>query len=134
MEWNKKFIKQIINDGYLDYSGNGEEIREYIHAIDAAKISVDLLDNKYSNQAIMITGQQVIKSRDLFKMIFEILHKKVNVKYSNEDFREDHYGNTPYRYSPKSAKNISFEFVDLGQGLLNLIEEVQEELNHQNDK
>ena len=68
-------------------------------------------------------------------MIFEILHKKVNVKYSNEDFREDHYGNTPYRYSPKSAKKIfPLEFVDLGQGLLNLIEEVQEELNHQNDK
>ena len=135
--WNgiRKFVRQIIEDNYLDYSGNGEEIREYIHVEDAARISVNLLEPKYKNQAIMITGQQVIKSRDLFKMIFEILHKDLKINYLNDNLREDHYGNTPYRYSPKTAKKIfPLEFVDLGQGLLNLIEEVQEEINQKNDQ
>ncbi len=130
--WNgiKKFVKQIIERGKLEYAGNGQEIREYINVIDAAKLSVNLLDNKYVNKALMITGQQVIKSEDLFKMIFEILNKKINIKYANENFRQDHYGNTPYRYSPKTAQKIfPLEFTDLGQGLLSLIEEVQNEIN-----
>ena len=36
---------------------------------------------------------------------------------------------TPYRYTPKYAyKLVPEEFIDLGQGLLELVEEVSEEL------
>ena len=41
----------------------------------------------------------------------------------------NHYGNTPYRYSPKKSMKIRpAELVDLGQGLLDLVEEIHNSL------
>ena len=65
----------------------------------------------------------------MINWLFEISGKNRDVAYHGENSRPDHYGNTPYRYTPKSAKKIvPLEFVDLGQGLLNLIEEIHQEL------
>ena len=132
-EWNgiKRFASQIIRDGQLDYNGNGKEIREYIHVHDAAKLSVDVLDDKHTNCAITITGQQSFCVSDVISILFEIAGKKEMINYHGEDNRIDHYGNTPYRYTPKSAKKIvPTEFVDLGQGLLDVIEETHHELDN----
>ena len=40
--WNgiRDFILQIQEKGFVEYAGNGSEIREYIHVIDAANLSV----------------------------------------------------------------------------------------------
>jgi UDP-glucose 4-epimerase len=135
--WNgiKKFIKQINETGTLEYAGSGKEIREYINVEDAARIGVDLLDDKYINQALMITGQQVMRADDLFEMIFEILDKKLDVNYLKSSSQGDHYGNTPYRYTPKNARKIvPSEFIDLGQGLLDVIQEVNSEEEHNENK
>ena len=131
-EWNglKKFIKQITNEEKVDYAGTGEEVREYINVSDAAKLSADAINDNFINKAIIITGQQSTKVKDLFQIIFEILGKKQNINYQNKKNLNDHYGNTPYRYSPKSAnKIIPSEFIDLGQGILNLIQEIDNENN-----
>ena len=125
--WNgiKGFIQQVIENGYIEYSGNGSEVREYIHVLDASSLSAKMLDEKYKNKAVTITGQQSIKVSDMFAIIFEIGGKKVNVKYLNDHKNASHYGNTPYRYTPKtSMKVIPTEFVDFGQGLLNIFEEI----------
>lgn len=130
--WNgiKGFANQIIKNGYLEYPGDGDEIREYIHVIDAAKLSVKALEKEYMNRAVTITGQQSIKVSDMFAMIFEIAGKKIDIKYSKKNRVSSHYGKTPYRYTPKtSMKIIPTEFVDLGQGLLDIVEEI-----HQQDK
>ena len=44
-DWNgiNSFIKQIVNEGKLDYFGSGEEKREYIHVSDAADLSLEIL-------------------------------------------------------------------------------------------
>ena len=91
----------------------------------AANLSIKALEDEYKNRAITITGQQSIKIADMLAMIFEISGKKFNVKYSSKNTKTFHYGNTPYRYVPKSSmKVIPKEFIDLGQGLLDIIEEV----------
>ncbi len=131
-DWNgiKRFVTQIIKNGRLDYKGNGREIREYIHVHDAAKLSVDVLDEKYSNSAITITGNQSFRVSDVLSILFEIAGKKEIINYKSKDKKIDHYGNTPYRYTPKHAKKIvPTEFVDLGQGLLDIIEETYRELD-----
>ena len=131
-DWNgiRRFAAQIVCEGQVDYNGNGSEMREYIHAIDAARLSVDMLDDKYVNAAITITGQQLMKVDELFSVLFEIAGKKKLVNYHGEIIKPDHYGHTPYRYTPKSAKKIvPQEFVDLGQGLLDIIEEIHHEQN-----
>jgi len=129
--WNglKKSVSQVFNEGKLDYSGSGKERREYIHVRDAARLSVSILGNKHNNQAINLTGQQVLVSNELIDMIFEIVGKEKNVNYIDRDFNPDHYLMTPYRYTPKGAKKIMPDsFIDLGEGILEVIEEIDNDL------
>ncbi len=128
--WNgvRNFIDQIIKKNQVTYSGNGEEEREYINVLDAAKITVDLALKNNSNNSYIITGNQSIKTKDLFSIIFEILGKEKKIFYENNSSLNQHYGHTPYRYSPnKALKIVPSEFTDLGQGLLDLIEEISNE-------
>lgn len=125
--WNgiKGFVKQVVEKGSLEYPGNGSEVREYIHVLDAANLSVKMLREEYKNRALTITGQQQIKVSDMFAMIFEIEGKDMQVKYLDKHITTSHYGKTPYRYTPQSSMKITpSEFVDLGQGILDLIEEM----------
>ena len=129
--WNgiRKFVTQIVKESRLDYSGDGTEMREYIHAHDAARLSVDVLDAKHANAAITITGQQLIRVDQLVAVLFEIAGIKLAANFHGEQVRPDHYGQTPYRYTPRSAKKlVPTEFVDLGQGLLDVIDEVHREI------
>jgi len=129
--WNglKKSVSQIFKEGKLDYSGSGKERREYIHVRDAARLSVSILENEHNNQAINLTGQQVLVSNELIDMIFEIVGKEKNVNYIDRDFNPDHYLMTPYRYTPKGAKKIMPDsFIDLGEGILEVIEEIDNDL------
>lgn len=131
-EWNgiRKFVKQILQDGEFNYVGNGSEMREYIHVQDAARLSVDVLDDNHINTAITITGQQLFRVDQLASILFEIAGLENVSNFQGKHEKQDHYGQTPYRYSPRSAKKlVPTEFVDLGQGLLDVIEEVYNELH-----
>ena len=91
--------------------------------MDAAELSVNVLHDSYKNRAITITGQQSIKVSDMLAIIFEI-KEEVDIRYL-EKSKKIHYGITPYRYTPKpSMKLTPVEFFDLGQGILNIIEEI----------
>jgi len=128
--WNgiRRFASQIIREGKLDYSGDGTEMREYIHVHDAARLSVDVMEPSFINRAITITGQQLIRVDELISILFEIAGRPRDVRYHGEDSAPNHYGHTPYRYTPKAAKKlVPQEFVDLGQGLLDIIEEIHHE-------
>ena len=131
--WNglRGYVKQVVEEGRLDYLGTGQERREYIHVCDAARLSVDILDNQHRNQAITVTGSQVLNSADLAAMIFEIAGKKANVSFSKDERTEEHYHMTPYRYTPKHAKKlVPSEFVDLGQGILEVVEQIHQARNN----
>ena len=132
--WNglRRYVEQVATNGSLDYRGTGKERREYIHVIDAAKLSVDILDEKYANSAITVTGHQALYSDELIDLIFEISGKEKKVNYIKRDISPDHYLNTPYRFSPKTAiKLVPDEFYDLGQGVLEIMEEVSKKSNSQ---
>lgn len=125
-DWNgiKGFVEQAIKKGFIEYSGNGSEVREYINVLDAANLSFKILHEDYRNRAVTITGQQSIKVSDMFAMICDIIGKKIDINYLNKNEHRHHYGSTPYRYTPKPSLKITpNEFVDLGQGLLDVIEE-----------
>ena len=131
-EWNglQRYVRQIVLRGEVDYHGSGRERREYIHALDAARLSVDILDQKHRNKAITLTGSQVLSSRELIEMIFEIAGVEQNVNFSDDEREEFHYGMTPYRYTPKPAmKLVPSEFIDLGQGVLEVVEAIHQEHN-----
>ena len=62
---------------------------------------------------------------DLLKMLAEILGLPDAVEFVEAGY-EGHYVRTPYAYQPKlGRKYVPQMHVDLGQGLLQLIDEIQ---------
>jgi len=124
-----KVIKDALRDKKIIRKGDGEELREYIHVYDAAKISVDILSNEFANQYVIVTGSQKMKVKDLLFMIREMLGSKLEIEYTSPT-ASDHYEITPYSFAPKMAKRIiSRTYLDLGQGILKCIEGIYKELN-----
>jgi UDP-glucose 4-epimerase len=126
-DWNglRSYVRQVMQEGALRYPGSGDERREYIHVRDAARLSVDVLDHRHRNQAITVTGTQVLNSSELAEMIFEIAGKPPEITFTQEESREEHYRMTPYRYTSRQAKKlVPSEFIDLGQGILEVCEEM----------
>ena len=135
-DWNglRGFVKQVVTEGKLEYFGSGKERREYIHALDAARLSVDILDNGHENTAIIVTGSQILNSTELIDMIFEIAGCEKNVNFNTSNSSGDHYTMTPYRYTPKKAKKlVPDEFMDVGHGILELVEEIHSLSENNND-
>ncbi len=124
-----RIIEQAIREGKITRIGDGEEIRDYIHVLDAAKCSVDILHDEYINQHVLLTGTQSTKVKDLLIMIGEILGGKVEIQYL-PGTNSDHYTMTPYFFRPQLAKKlISSTYHDLGQGLLDVIYDIHEKSN-----
>lgn len=130
--WNglKRYVNQGIKKGTITYPGTGEEKREYIHVKDAAQLSVEAISPEFANECLTLSGTQVMTSYDLLKMIKEISGGKIKLEFSQTEtnYNKFHYSLTPYRYSPRGGKKIiPSSFIDLGQGILELIEEVDSE-------
>lgn len=124
-----KAIKQAIVEGKITRYGDGEELREYIHILDAAKGSVEILSDDFSNQYVILTGNQQIRVRDLLNTIKEMLGNKINIEFlpSIESY---HYEITPYSFAPKMAKKlISKTYLDLNQGILEVINDLYSKSN-----
>ena len=127
-EWNglKKYISEIIKNKQIDFSGNGEEKREYIHVKDAAIMTASLLESDEKNIAVNITGHQVISTLDLFKLIFEVLQLEEKINLSKESNVVSHYKISPYSFQPKESKKlVPKKFIDIGQGVLEIIKEIK---------
>lgn len=120
-------VKEAVSTKEIIHHGDGQEVREYIHAADAAKLSVDILETEdYKNKHIILTGTQRVKRIELFNMIAEILGDKVNIKLQKTK-NTGHYKYTPYSFQPSiSQKLIPNPQIDLGQGLLECIRDVHQ--------
>jgi len=124
-------LHYAIKYGELRYKGDGEDLREFIHASDVAKLSVSALKNKeYENEHIILTGMEKIKRIDLLNMINEIMQNKFKIKQLKKK-STGHYKTTPYSYHPESAKKIfSNSYIDLGQGLLECVKKIHDNLDN----
>lgn len=119
------FIHQAIKHKKINFSGKPDSLREYINVVDAANISVDILDKKHVNMNYILTGNQSIKIKDLVMMIKNILNDNA-VKIIYKKSKNSHYHMTPYVYSPKAGKKITPNpSIDLGQGILEVINEIK---------
>jgi len=123
-----RLIKQALQDNKIVYHGSGEEIREYIHARDAAFISASILSPEFVNQHITLTGMEKMRYKDLLEMIKEMLGNSIEIEILPST-RKAHYKVTPYNFSPKLGKKITTNpHIDMGQGLLRCMNEQYEKL------
>lgn len=119
--WIYKMLKQALLDGKISREGNGEEIREYIHVRDAAKLTADILKDEFKNRSVIITGREQIKMKDLLTMVKEMLKNSVEIEFLDSQDTM-HYEITPYVFNPKVALKIhTNEHIDLGQGMLDIL-------------
>jgi UDP-glucose 4-epimerase len=124
-----RILRQALEKGEIRHIGDGEEVREYTHASDAAQMSVNIVeDDAYIGQHLILTGIERLKQKDLLIMIQEILNSDINIIYSHDDF-EGHYKVTPYSFQPKMARKLVLNsFIDLGQGLVECMKAIHAEL------
>ena len=120
-----RIVQDALQIGVIRYVGSPEAMREYIHLEDAARATVVALSSEFCNASVVLTGQKVMRVSDLLKMLAEILGLPNAVEFVEADY-EGHYVRTPYAYQPKlGRKYVPPMHVDLGQGLLQLIDEIQ---------
>ncbi len=121
-------LNSAIKTGELNYKGDGEDLREYIHAADAAKLSVDIIEDiQYENEHIILTGIEKLKRIELLTMINEIMGHKLDIRKISDD-NMGHYKITPYTFHPTTAKKlVSNPYIDLGQGLLECLQEIHKD-------
>ncbi len=120
-----RIVKDVLKNGVVKYEGNIESVREYIHVEDAARASVTALGEEFKNEHVVLTGHEPLKVIDMLKMLSEIMGIEEEVQFENLPYA-GHYIRTPYAYQTKlGRKFIPPMHVDLGQGLLQLIEEVK---------
>lgn len=120
-----RLVNKALETGRVSYEGSPEAMREYIHVEDAARASVAALGEEFRNQHVVLTGQEPMRVMDLLKMLAEILGMPQAVEFIESD-QAGHYIRTPYAYQTRlGRKYVPPMHVDLGQGLLELIEEVR---------
>ena len=123
-------IKSAVLEGEINHNGDGNELREYIHAADASKLSVDVIESEeFKNLHVILTGNERMKRSDLFNMVREILNDQVEINYKNDGYH-NHYNFTPYSFEPSVSRKLSANpHIDMGQGLLECVRSV-----HENEK
>ena len=123
-----RVIKSALETGIVKYEGHKESMREYIHVMDAALSSIEILDDKYNNKSIVLTGHEPMRVSDALKMLAEILGiSENNVEFIEGDYI-GHYVRSPYSYQSEIVRKlIPPMHIDLGQGMLQLINEIEKQ-------
>jgi len=122
----RTLLSQALAERHVEHYGTGDEVREYIHVLDAATMSVDVLAPEFANQFIHLTGRERMSSREMLTMIREILGKDVAISFKAAD-QEGHYLQTPYNYTPRLGRRLTRStYIDLGLGLLECLKEIDQ--------
>lgn len=125
-----RLLRQAALQGRVRLVGHPEDVREYIHVEDAASLSVDALGGEFVNQHLTITGPHPTRLKDLLTMFSEILGREVQTEWMppHPGGEDVHYRVTPYSYTPKPGRKLTAScFVDMGQGLLQLLDVLHSE-------
>ena len=124
-----RILRQALTEGRITFPGDGSEEREYIHGRDAAKLSTDVLESdKYLKQNVILTGIERFKYTDLLSFIKEMMNDEIDIEMLGQDYK-GHYVLTPYSFTPSiGVKLVNNPSIDFGQGLLECINQVFNEL------
>ena len=125
-----RMLYEALERHSITYHGSGEAIREYIHVEDAARMSVQVLAPEFANRHLILTGQERLHIKDVMTMISEIMPWKVDLRF-DEARAGHHYEVTPYAYQPRIGRKLVLnEHVDLGQGLLDCLQDIHQSMHH----
>ncbi len=126
---NSNGITNVINNALhskeISYIGNKKFIRQYIHVSDVAKACLEVLNKKYKNKNIILTGKKKIKVQKFLKILADILKIKKKIKFLNKKYI-GHYTKFPFTYKPKKTSKFIFKSeVNFKEGLSQLIKNIK---------
>ena len=106
-------LNAIINSGLkkkkLIYAGNIKAVRRYIHVEDAVNICAKVVNKKYENKYLIITGKRLVKIKNLMKMLSKYLNIPSNkIEYLNE-YNRGHYDVKPTPFVSRSGKYLQIK-------------------------
>ena len=122
-----RFLKSALKKSKIDYSGTGDEVREFINVKDAAELTIESFKESYDKNTLMLTGTKSMKYKDLFDMMNEIFDNslQINIKENNS---KTHYKSTPYSYQKDPVKKLTNNpHIDLGEGLIEIIKSLNDD-------
>ena len=108
----------------MKFALTGEELREFIHVKDVAKVCASFINlkSKELNKAYIVTGFDKYRISELIKLILEISNRKIKIIYTKNN--SDHYKISPYSFNEEiSEKIFPKTHIDLGLGIFDLIKD-----------
>lgn len=124
---NKNNLTNIVNTAtkkkLLKYSGGtSRAVRRYINVLDAARACYQVLNKKFENKTVLITGKQKIKITTVMNILSKLLKFKSKPKFEKKT-EYGHYDVTPYNYKKSQEIKLYPEKpLSLKNGLIELIE------------
>ena len=119
-----RFVEEAKRTGKINFGGSGDEVREFIHVKDAARLTIIAIEEHEPNNSFMLTGIEKYSYQQLLLMIQEIFHGKLEINFHNKNY-EGHYLITPYQISKSVSKKIILtEYHDMGQGIVELVNDL----------
>jgi len=114
-----KIIKMIKNDESIPVYGDGEQIREWIHADDNAKSIINIMLSDEVNQVFNIGSGYRITNNQLIKIVSEIVGKDVKFEYVKDRLGHDRkYALDISKYNDKFG---TLNYIDLKEWLTKII-------------
>ena len=127
----RRILTQALTDGRIDFWGDGTEVREYVHVLDAAELTLDALAPEFAGATLHLTGRQRVSTRELLDLVVEILGGDVAVTLGDRPF-EGRYRLTPFALDEEPVQLgrtlVGRTAIDLGPGLLHTLQELRAEL------
>ena len=114
-----KIIKMIKNDEPIPVYGDGEQIREWIHADDNAKSIINIMLSDEVNHVFNIGSGYRITNNQLIKIVSEIVGKDVKFEYVKDRLGHDRkYALDISKYNDKFG---TLDYIDLKEWLTKII-------------
>ena len=123
-------LNAIINSGLkkkkLIYRGSSKAVRRYIHVEDAVNACIKVIQNKYENKYLTITGKYSLKVKYLMKIAQKYLNiSSDKIKFLN-DKNEGHYDIRPTLFIPRLGKYLKIKYeYNFKESLRDLIKELE---------
>ena len=114
-----KIIKMIKNDEPIPVYGDGEQIREWIHADDNAQSIINIMLSDEVNQVFNIGSGYRITNNQLINIVSEIVGKDVKFEYVKDRLGHDRkYALNISKYNEKFG---NLTYIDLKEWLSKII-------------
>jgi UDP-glucose 4-epimerase len=119
----RRIVDQAVTEGKIEYWGNGEEVREFIHVHDVARSVFEIYEESPSLSTINLSGIHAYSIKQVIGIVNEMFQNKLVIRFKNEENRL-HYKMTPYVLDDSMAMKWTLKaFVELQEGLFQICKE-----------